>query len=455
MALNEHGGTVAEATVDGLSAHRSPDDPSDRSSGAVADLAGEFGAELVRAIRVGLAQGGSSAYALRGPSQLSWYDFATEYARAHWPGRAAKTRDEVSEALTAVTLAMLWDLPGRPGGPLLRRSLRRWAFVVTGPGREEAPAEDRLVLQWVARASRPLEDFQDPVLARDVLESLRRKTDGGEAAVETMRRKRKVLVHALHYAVERGELGSHPLNRVRWRLPKPAVSVDPRVVANPHQARDLLNAVSYVGGYSRARGRRLVGFFAGMYYAGLRPEEAVAVELPDCRLPTTGWGRLVLHRTRPQAGKRWTDTGEFHDERGLKNRPPGDTRVVPLPPHLVAMWREHVTTFGTAEGGRLFFTEQGRVIGYTAFHRVGEEARALTFPPAPSPHHWPGGRTICGTPRCPPGCARARIRPRSPSGPGTASRCCSAGTRNASTTGSPSTTSASKGSSAPTTSRTA
>ncbi|WP_371551288.1 hypothetical protein OG266_38065 [Streptomyces sp. NBC_00554] len=33
---------------------------------AVADLAGEFGAELVRAIRVGLAQGNSSAHGPRG-----------------------------------------------------------------------------------------------------------------------------------------------------------------------------------------------------------------------------------------------------------------------------------------------------------------------------------------------------------------------------------------------------
>lgn len=48
---------------------------------------------------------------------------------------------------------------------------------------------------------------------------------------------------------------------------------------------------------------------------------------------------MIVHRTLPQAGKRWTDTGRLHDERGLKNRPPGDTRVVPLPPQLVALWR--------------------------------------------------------------------------------------------------------------------
>ncbi|MGY5055128.1 tyrosine-type recombinase/integrase [Streptomyces sp. 900105755] len=383
MDLNEHhGGAPA------------PEQPADQSpaqphggggpdgGSAVAGLAGEFGAELVRAIRVGLAEVSGSGHGARGPSQLSWYAFATEYARAHWPGRAAKTRDEVSDALTAVTMAMLGDLPGRPAGPLLRRALRHWAFVTLRPGQGEMPFQDRLVLQWVAKASRPLVDLHDPVLARDVLESLRRKLDGGEAAVETMRRKRKVLAHALHYAVERGELGSHPLNRVRWRVPKPAVAVDPRVVANPYQARDLLDAVSYVGGYRRARGRRLVGFFAGMYYAGLRPEEAVAPALPDCRLPRTGWGRLILHRTRPQAGKRWTDTGEFHDDRGLKNRPPGDTRVVPLPPRLVAMWRDHVSTFGTADDGRLFFTEQGRVVSYSTYHRVWRESRDLALSPA-------------------------------------------------------------------------
>ncbi|WP_405722004.1 site-specific integrase [Streptomyces sp. NBC_01537] len=336
----------------------------------------------MRALRAGLAQGNGAAHGARGLSQLSWYAFATEYARAHWPGRAAKTRDEVSDALTSITVAMLCELPGRPKGQVLRRALRHWAFAVPGPGQVEMPAEDRLVLQWVAKASRPLVDLHDPVLAREVLESLRRKLDGGEAAVETMRRKRKVLVHALHYAVERGELGSHPLHRVRWRVPKPAVAVDPRVVANPHQARDLLSAVSYVGGYRRARGRRLVGFFAGMYYAGLRPEEAVAVALPDCRLPRTGWGRLILHRTLPQAGRRWTDTGRYHDERGLKNRPPGETRVVPLPPHLVALWREHVATFGTADDGRMFFTEQGRIISYTTYHRVWHETRDLALPPA-------------------------------------------------------------------------
>jgi integrase len=71
-----------------------------------------------------------------------------------------------------------------------------------------------------------------------------------------------------------------------------------------------------------------------------------------------------------------------HDDRGLKNRPPGETRVVRLPPHLVALWREHVATFGTADDGRLFFSARGRVLAHTTYDRVWHETRDLALPPA-------------------------------------------------------------------------
>ena len=47
--------------------------------------------------------------------------------------------------------------------------------------------------------------------------------------------------------------------------------VDRRSVVNPRQARALLEAVRA----QQPSGPRLVAFFAVMYYAGLRPEEAI------------------------------------------------------------------------------------------------------------------------------------------------------------------------------------
>jgi hypothetical protein len=32
-------------------------------------------------------------------------------------------------------------------------------------------------------------------------------------------------------------------------------------------------------------------------------------------LPRRGWGSATIHRTRPTASKKWTDTGEVHDDR--------------------------------------------------------------------------------------------------------------------------------------------
>jgi hypothetical protein len=51
--------------------------------------------------------------------------------------------------------------------------------------------------------------------------------------------------------------------------------VDRRVVVNPRQARELLTAVTYVGTYDRASGRRLRALFGCLYYAALRPGEAL------------------------------------------------------------------------------------------------------------------------------------------------------------------------------------
>ncbi|MEE4545986.1 hypothetical protein V2S66_28960 [Streptomyces sp. V4-01] len=121
------------------------DAPVERGRG-VASVAGEFGAELARALRASLLPAGQGVYGLRGPSDLTWYAFATAYARDRWVGRAATTRNSTSEALTLVTRSMLWGIPGRPGETVLHRALRSWAFVVPGAEAREIPAQDRLVL---------------------------------------------------------------------------------------------------------------------------------------------------------------------------------------------------------------------------------------------------------------------------------------------------------------------
>lgn len=315
-------------------------------------------------------------------AKLTWYDFALKYLAMKWPHAAPNTRDGINESLTSVTIALLGDRPGRPSVPLVRQALRNWAFVLPGPSEREVPTEIANTLHWIAKASRPLNDLADPVTVREVLDSFKIRLDGKPAAAETVRRKRRTFVNALHYAVDLGEFKENPLTAVRWQKPKLSSEVDPRVVVNPRQALSLLHAVSYVGGYRRARGRRLVGFFACMYFAGLRPAEAIGLAEPDLTLPEQGWGVALLHRTRPSVGKQWTDSGESHDDRGLKNRSAEDVRRVPIPPQLVVMLREHLDAFGAAADGRLFYSEGGGVVASSTYWRAWQEARTLALPPA-------------------------------------------------------------------------
>lgn len=209
--------------------------------------------------------------------------------------------------------------------------------------------------------------------------------DGRAAGATTIARKRSVFANVLRYAVELGELPSSPLDRLSWKPPRVSEAVSPRVVVNPRQARELLTAVTYVGQYRRgpyARGHRLMAFYAYMYFAALRPGEPVALRVHDCYLPDTGWGRLILEKSRPEVNRRWTDTASAHDERGLKHRPATKTRRVPIPAELVAILRQHIDTFGIASDGRIFSSDRGGPVASTAISDVWAEARTLALTPA-------------------------------------------------------------------------
>src|SRR5260370_10622590 len=171
------------------------------------------------------------------------------------------------------------------------------------------------------------------------LDAISVQQNGKAASATTIARKRSVFANVIRYALEKEEMRSNPLDRMSWKPPQVSEVVDRRVVVNPRQARELLTAVTYVGHQRRgphARGQRLMGCYACMYYAALRPAEVVGLRRQDCHLPKTGWGRLTLEKSRPEVNRRSTDTDSAHDERGLTHRAADETRRVPTPPELVA-----------------------------------------------------------------------------------------------------------------------
>jgi hypothetical protein len=94
---------------------------------------------------------------------------------------------------------------------------------------------------------------------------------------------------------------------------------------SPAQVRVILAGVARIRPEPAA-------FFGCLYYPALGPEEAVALRRDDLILPARGRGPIILTAACPRTGSAWTSTGTPFEPRGLKHRPGGAIRVVPIPP---------------------------------------------------------------------------------------------------------------------------
>ncbi|WNV82163.1 integrase [Umezawaea sp. Da 62-37] len=314
-------------------------------------------------------------------NSLSFLDFAQSYMDLKWGDAAATTRGSTVEALATAGAVFVRDGVGRPEVTELRGVLSRTLLPPTTRDGEVSDV-DRDVIDWLRRNSRPLYELTDAVAARAVLDALAAKLDGKSAAASVYQRKRAVLFNLLSYAVELELIPDNPLSRIKRKVSKVVDQVDPRVVANPKQVGELLTAVTYVGKRNKDRGAHLAAFFAVGYYAAARPAEGLGLREDDCTLPESGWGALALGESRPAAGKRWTDSGEVHDRRGLKHRARKEVRIVPIPPVLVRILRDHLDRYGVGPDGRLFRSPNGGVVSSSTYYRVWDDARQYALMPA-------------------------------------------------------------------------
>jgi integrase len=314
---------------------------------------------------------------------LRWFDLARKYVAERWEDDAAKTREGIFDALATATLALLVGEATKYSRRDVRSAMR-WALLPDGLG--TPPTGHAEVIAVLSEHTLPMIELATIEVSQRLRKELGRTLDGGRAAPETAKGRRRKVNTALEYAVELGELPENPLRTVDGKKVKEKrvardPAIDPRVVANPGQVNEILTSASYVGSYSRARGRRLVAFYATIYYAGCRPSEAVALRRADCQLPATGWGVLTLSEARPQSEKKFTDSGQLHDRRGLKQREAGAVRSVPIPPVLVGVLRRHLEEFGTGVGGLVFHTERRQPVGKSMYAKVWREARQLALDP--------------------------------------------------------------------------
>ena len=423
-----------------------------------AALADSFRSSLLTAARKGEAFSlttGRPVSWQRDESTVTWYALTLDYTAAKWSYAAPNHRKSIAEALTDATEAMLTSDASPYPAADIRRALRTWAFSDRLRGATEPPADLAAIVRWLQTATIPVAELGGPGLGtarcRALLDRVSRKQDGTAAAANTANRKRAVLNNLMQYAIEVGALPANPFKAVKWTRPRTLKSVDPRTVVNSDQARRLLAGAGQQG----ELGERMVAFFGCLYYAALRPEEAVDLRRDNlASLPDHGWGELVLTNSEPRSGTWWTDSGSARQRRELKHRPRGETRPVPIHPELVALLSQHLKNYPPGPDGRVFTGPRGGIFNDRAYLKIFHKARAAAFTPSESAsllarrpydlrHAAVSTWLNAGGPR-----------PRSPSGRATAWTCCCVSTPSASPGSSPKPSAASKKRPAPgTTSR--
>ncbi|TMR10807.1 hypothetical protein ETD86_37980 [Nonomuraea turkmeniaca] len=347
-------------------------------------LADSYRSRLLRCTRKGEGfdtDSGMPESILREQRAVTWFELACRYVDLKWPRAAAKTRTSTADALATVTPVLVTSTRHMPEPEVLREVLYGWAFHKTRRDQGEPEGDVAEALTWIRESSLKVtaldEKDRRSELIRGALNALALRMDGKPAAATTVARKRAVFHGVLTYAVELDILPANPIDKVSWKAPKVAEEVDRRAVASPRQIQALLAAV-------KAERPELAAFFGCLYYAFMRPGEAVSLRLENCiSLPEAGWGRLVLTDNSPRVGAQWTDTGKSHDERHLKHRAEKTKREVPIPPVLVRLLRDHLKRSDVeTEDELLFRGARGGPLSESVYGPIWQRARKAALSPA-------------------------------------------------------------------------
>lgn len=272
-----------------------------------------------------------------------------EYFHANW---APRTRRNYAQAFGVVL-------------PLIVKRTRKGS----------APADINLQIEawlggasaippWLSDASIAL-DIITPQICREIerdikgIQVLDRRASKGSKVMKPIsasdvRRHIASIRAVLNHAVKQGLIAEHPWppgsNTRRFKTDRSQVktAIDTEKLPDLPTVRSFLEAL--VNHKPQSHGYRVIA--ACIFYLGLRPSEALALQVQNVHLPAAGvggWGHALIDTSITSAGKRWTGPGE---ETGLPKT--GVVRTVPIPPDLRKILRVWI---GARQSGLLVHTK--------------------------------------------------------------------------------------------------
>jgi integrase len=299
----------------------------------------------------------------RSKSEMNIAQFCRLFIQDEWKRLSPSTRKSYVEALTSFTVNCRRSGSAVPP-PNCRVAIGNWLTPTLNQIDSSQPAiwqwsddlQPKSVQNWLARCSPSLGELNRELLY-ETDQRMRVRLDGLTLyAPNTQNRLITVAKTALSTAVKRGLLDAVPWPRRESGATaksdlKYSDEASDEEVPNVEQLMAILNAMTNHQPASHLY--RALSAVCG--FAGLRPGEAVVLEVEDLFLPEIGWGSIKVKRAwSGVGGDRWNSQLEVIA--GPKTR--RSRRIVPIPQLLVQILDEWMKR-ADIETGPLFLTRSG------------------------------------------------------------------------------------------------
>jgi integrase len=266
--------------------------------------------------------------------QRTFAECASEFVAAKWSGWSAAHRRSTVEDLAH---ALIYLVKPSAKAPFDRKILSKAArlHILVPNAIPSTDVNIAAATTWLNENSLLL-DRVDYKRAHDMMDAITKLLSGrGNVAPDTHHRRKTACSSVFEYAIKCSYAKVNHL--ADYEVPGRNVQIDKRTILSKEECKTI---VATLDGTSDSNDRMAL-FISIIWMAGLRPSEVLALRKSDMVSDGHGGHELILSRASVPCGTSYSNSGAAKDEKGLKWRAVGATRVVPVPKELAKRIRAY------------------------------------------------------------------------------------------------------------------
>jgi integrase len=260
-------------------------------------------------------------------TQRTFAECAAEFVSTKWVGWSAAHRRSTVEDLAHALIFLV-----KPGAvaPFERTVLSKAArlHILIPNAIPSADAEVAEATLWLKKNSLSLDQVNFKVANQMMITITKLLNGNGSVSPDTQHRRKTACSSVFEYAIKCNYAKLNHLTN--YEIPGQNAQIDKRSILTKEECKAIVSILDS----GASRDLRMALFLSILWMAGLRPSEALALRKGDLTKDGHGGYELILSRASVPCGSVYSNSGASKDEKGLKWRAVGATRVVPVPNEL-------------------------------------------------------------------------------------------------------------------------